>query len=90
MGAVQSRTDLGSGKAVVGPLAGLGCLLVLLGTIDAVAGLGLPGWAVGSGCGVGASGALIRGLARREPGAHHARKGLGPADRVTLGRAVLA
>ncbi|HSO64973.1 MAG TPA: CDP-alcohol phosphatidyltransferase family protein, partial [Ornithinibacter sp.] len=67
-------------SAVVG-LAGLVVLLVIL---SATTGLGGAGWVVGLGCGAALAGVLVRGLARA------GRDTLGPADLVTLGRALLA
>lgn len=66
-----------------GPVIGLIVLVALLDALDRTAGLGSRGWAVGLGCGLLASAVLTRALAR--PGAGR----LGPAGRVTLGRAVL-
>jgi phosphatidylglycerophosphate synthase len=64
-----------------GPVIGLTALLALLaGTV----GLGAAGWLTGAGCGLVGSGLLARAAAR------HAVVTLGPADRVTLTRAVLA
>ncbi len=62
----------------------LGLLVVLLVALSASAGLTVAGWGVGLGCAVVVTGAVVRGV--RGAGADH----LGPADRVTLGRAVLA
>ena len=67
-----------------GPLAGFVCLLALLGVLGATTGLDASGWATGVACGAGLAGLLARALAR------HGHDGLGPADRVTLARAVLA
>jgi phosphatidylglycerophosphate synthase len=66
-----------------GPALGLTALLALFGALTPTVGLGLSGWAVGSGCGVIAGATLARALTR------HGRNRLGPADRVTLARAVL-
>ena len=56
----------------------------LLAVLASTVGLGGAGWATGVACGLFVNGALARGLA------HHGSAGLGPADRVTLARAVLA
>ena len=69
---------------LTGPLAGFACLLVLLGVLAAVTGLEVAGWATGVACGAGLAALTARSMA------HHRRDGLGPADRVTLARAVLA
>lgn len=66
-----------------GPVIGLTALLVLLGALSASVGLGAAGWATGAGCAVLASATLNRALKR------HGTTRLGPADRVTLSRAVL-
>ncbi|WP_238173364.1 CDP-alcohol phosphatidyltransferase family protein [Kribbella speibonae] len=71
-------------RNLIGPLAGFACLLVLLGVLAATTGLGVAGWATGVTCGAGLSALTVRSMA------HHRRDGLGPADRVTLARAVLA
>jgi phosphatidylglycerophosphate synthase len=65
-------------------MIGLTALLALLAALARAVGLGGHGWAVGIACGVIASAALARGLAR------HGVNRLGPAGRVTLTRAVLA
>lgn len=65
------------------PLAGFVGLIGLLAVLAVAPGLGLPGWAVGVACGAGLAVLLARAMAR------HGRVGLGPADRVTLVRAVL-
>jgi phosphatidylglycerophosphate synthase len=62
----------------------LGALVVLLALLWAGAGLGALGWGVGLGCGVVVTVAVARGV--RLAGADR----LGPADRVTLTRAILA
>ena len=66
-----------------GPAIGLSALLALLAALAATTGLGAAGWLVGIGCGLAGSALLVRAMARRSL----AR--LGPADRVTLTRAVL-
>jgi len=67
-----------------GPLTGIVCLLTLLGVLEATTGLGASGWSAGVACGAGLAALLARAQAR------HGRVGLGPADSVTLARAVLA
>ncbi|MEO7261208.1 MAG: CDP-alcohol phosphatidyltransferase family protein [Jatrophihabitantaceae bacterium] len=67
-----------------GPVIGLTALLALLAALAGTVGLGGYGWAVGVSCGLIASAALARSLAR------HGVDRLGSADRVTLSRAVLA
>lgn len=64
--------------------ASLGALVVLLALLWAGAGLAVLGWGVGLGCGVVVTVAVARGV--RLAGADR----LGPADRVTLTRALLA
>jgi phosphatidylglycerophosphate synthase len=66
-----------------GPAIGLAAQLVLLAVVDATAGLGPAAWAVGAACGVVTAGLLDRAMLRSGAGS------LGPADRVTLVRAVL-
>jgi len=66
-----------------GPGVGLTALLALYGALTASVGLGVVGWTVGTGCAVIAGLVLARALAR------HGTARLGPADRVTLVRAVL-
>ena len=65
------------------PLAGLVALAALLGLLTATVGLGGAGWVAGGTAGLVLTGLLVRGLARS--GATR----LGPANRVTLMRAVL-
>jgi phosphatidylglycerophosphate synthase len=67
-----------------GPVTGLLALVALLAVLARVVGLGTAGWVVGLACGAGLTVTLSLALAR-----HH-RERLGPADRVTLTRAVLA
>ncbi|TCC10293.1 CDP-alcohol phosphatidyltransferase family protein [Kribbella soli] len=69
---------------LTGQLAGFACLLVLLGVLAATTGLDVAGWAAGVASGAGLAALTARSMA------HHRRDGLGPADRVTLARAVLA
>ncbi|MFF0264520.1 CDP-alcohol phosphatidyltransferase family protein [Kribbella sp. NPDC004536] len=71
-------------RILIGPLAGFACLLVLLGVLAAVTGLDVPGWVTGVVSGAGLAVLLARAMV------HHGRDGLGPADRVTLTRAILA
>jgi phosphatidylglycerophosphate synthase len=63
-----------------GPLAGLAGQLLLLEILARTVGLGAAGWLAGLGYGVALCALLGRGLAGAD---------LGPADRVTLTRAVL-
>jgi phosphatidylglycerophosphate synthase len=67
-----------------GPLTGFGCLLALLGVLAATTGLDASGWLAGVACGAGLAALLVSALTR------HSQVGLGPADCVTLARAVLA
>jgi len=67
----------------VGPLVGLVCMLALLRALSHTAGLNSTGWAVGLGFGAFLYTALARAVER------HRLRRLGPADRVTLARAVL-
>ncbi|TDW66335.1 CDP-alcohol phosphatidyltransferase family protein [Kribbella pratensis] len=71
-------------RILTGPLVGFAGLLVLLGVLAAVIGLDVAGWVTGVVSGAGLAALLARAMA------HHRRDGLGPADRVTLARAVLA
>ncbi|WP_083802165.1 CDP-alcohol phosphatidyltransferase family protein [Micromonospora sp. ATCC 39149] len=66
-----------------GPLAGLASLFGLLAGIGATVGLGPAGWLAGTAYGVGLCALLARGLRRQDAA------GLGPADVVTLSRAIL-
>jgi phosphatidylglycerophosphate synthase len=66
-----------------GPVTGLVAQLVLLAAVDATVGLGGLAWATGAA--VGAATALLLDRAMHRAGALR----LGPADRVTLTRAVL-
>jgi phosphatidylglycerophosphate synthase len=66
-----------------GPIVGLIGQVVLLAALAATAGLGPAGWLVGVGYGIFTCAALTRGLDRYGGGR------LGPANRVTLTRAVL-
>ena len=67
-----------------GPLTGFVCLLALLGVLATTTGLDASGWLAGVACGAGLAALLARALTR------HSQAGLGPADSVTLARAVLA
>ncbi|MDQ1740954.1 MAG: hypothetical protein QOE53_2606, partial [Pseudonocardiales bacterium] len=64
-------------------MTGLTALLALLAALAGTVGLGIAGWVTGIGCGMIGSVLLARALA------HHGAARLGPADRVTLTRAVL-
>lgn len=70
-------------RVQAGPLVGTGGTLLLLGALAVTPGLDTAGWAVGAGCAVGLGVLLARAIWLR-PGA-----ALGPADKVTLVRAVL-
>ena len=70
-------------KVQRGPLLGLLAQVVLLVVLDTTSGLGVLGWVAGLSCGVATYEALVVALVR------HDRDRLGPADRVTLVRAVL-
>ncbi|TDB71683.1 CDP-alcohol phosphatidyltransferase family protein, partial [Micromonospora sp. KC723] len=67
-----------------GPVIGLTAQIVLLAVLAATVGLDAVGWLAGVGYGIGLCAVLTRGLRR------HRADRLGPADRVTLTRAVLA
>ncbi len=71
-------------RVPAGPLIGSLCLLGLLAVLTATSGVSAVGWAVGVGCGAAMAALLARAMER------HGRTGLGPADRVTLARGVLA
>jgi len=66
-----------------GPVIGLIVQVILLATLAATVGLGVPGWLLGVGYGLVTCAALTRGLHRS------GKVALGPADRVTLGRGTL-
>jgi phosphatidylglycerophosphate synthase len=70
-------------RPLIGPPTGFVGVLVLLGALGATVGLGGLGWTAGLACGAGATLLLARSLTRRPAYV------LGPADWVTLGRAVL-
>lgn len=67
-----------------GPVAGLLSQVVLLTALAATVGLTARGWGVGLACGVVTAAVLSRGMTVQS------RRQLGPADRVTLGRVVVA
>src|SRR4051794_6986616 len=67
-----------------GPLTGFVCLLALFGVLAATTGLDASGWLAGVACGAGLAALLARAMTC------HRQVRLGPADRVTLARAVLA
>ena len=71
-------------RVQAGPLVGCAGVLLVLAALAATVGLGGAGWVTGVACGLFVNGALARGLA------HHGSADLGPANRVTLTRAVLA
>lgn len=66
------------------PLAGFVWVLTLLGVLAATTGLDASGWLAGVACGAVLTTLLTRALTR------HSQNRLGPADRVTLARAVVA
>ncbi|WP_442933731.1 CDP-alcohol phosphatidyltransferase family protein [Micromonospora sp. CPCC 205556] len=66
-----------------GPVVGLLVQAVLLAVLAATVGLGPAGWLAGLGYGIVLCALLARGLSRS------GARGLSPADRVTLGRAIL-
>ncbi|SCL15230.1 Phosphatidylglycerophosphate synthase [Micromonospora nigra] len=66
-----------------GPVVGLIVQVVLLAVLATTVGLGVAGWLAGLGYGIVLCALLSRGLRRSGAGS------LGPADRVTLGRAIL-
>lgn len=66
-----------------GPVIGLAAQVVLLVGIAGTVGLGVAGWLVGLAFGVATCALLIQGLTRAGSAA------LGPADKVTLARAIL-
>jgi phosphatidylglycerophosphate synthase len=65
-----------------GPLVGMAGVLALVGALDASIGLGTGAWFVGAVCGAGVMVLLDRSVVRTG-------RTLGPADQVTLVRAVL-
>ena len=67
-----------------GPLTGFVCLLALFGVLAATTGLDVSGGLAGVACGAVLAALLARALTR------HNQVGMGPADCVTLARAVLA
>src|SRR5689334_11664758 len=66
-----------------GPLAGLVVSLALLAAVAGTVGLGAVGWVAGLGYAIGLFASLTRAVHRA------GATGLGPADRVTLTRAVI-
>ena len=66
-----------------GSVTGLAAVLALLTALAGTVGLGAAGWVAGAGCGLAGAVLLVRSSAR------HGVARLGPADRVTLTRAVL-
>ena len=66
-----------------GPVTGVTGHAVLLAALDWTVGLGVAGWLVGAACALVGCGVLNRAMGRAGVGS------LGPADRVTLARAVL-
>jgi len=66
-----------------GPLVGMSALLLLLGALDETVGVSGWGWLVGVASGAIINVLLARGLERSNMG------GLGPANRITLTRAML-
>ena len=67
-----------------GPIAGLIAQVVLLAGIAGTVGVGTAGWLVGIAYGVATAAGLTHGLHRADAAA------LGPADKITLARAILA
>ena len=86
MRAVQAGPVTGGKVRTVqaGPVSGLIAQVLLLAALAGTVGLSGAGWVVGVTCGVIANAALARGLSR------HRSDRLGPADWVTLARAMLA
>ncbi|KRE43105.1 hypothetical protein ASG74_09330 [Knoellia sp. Soil729] len=76
----------GAAAAPVGAAAVAGgvVLVSVLAALGTTVGVGVGGWAVALGCGLGLLALLVRALVRAE------RESLGPADVVTLGRGLLA
>jgi phosphatidylglycerophosphate synthase len=67
-----------------GPTVGLVAVVALIATLDVAVGLSALGWVIGLICGGAVNMAVARGLAGS------ARDAMGPADLVTLARAVMA
>lgn len=67
-----------------GPATGLVATPALLAVLAATVGLGVLGWLVGLACGIGSDLLVNRALASSGKG------GLGPADRITVARMILA
>jgi phosphatidylglycerophosphate synthase len=82
-GIVTVSTAAGTTPATCGPWIGLGLQVLLLGTLGATAGLSPAGWFAGLAYGIVVCLLLTTGLQRAGMAA------LGPANRVTLGRAIL-
>jgi phosphatidylglycerophosphate synthase len=80
---VTVSTATGTTLATRGPLLGLGIQVLLLGTLGATAGLSPAGWTAGIAYALAVCLFLITGLHRAGMAA------LGPANQVTLGRAIL-
>ncbi len=80
---IVRRVRSGVHQVTNGPAAGFCGVLALLSVLAATIGLGARGWLAGLACGTGLAVLLARAMAR------HGRDGLGPADRVTLARAVI-
>ena len=76
-------TATGTATAARGPLLGLGIQILLLGGLAVTAGLSLAGWFAGIAYAIVVCLFLITGLQRTGMSA------LGPANQVTLGRAIL-
>jgi phosphatidylglycerophosphate synthase len=72
-------------RVQAGPLIGFAGVLVLLGVLDVAPGIDVLGWKVGVASGIALCALLGRALARRSGD----ERALGPADRITLFRAVL-
>ncbi|MBB6174033.1 phosphatidylglycerophosphate synthase [Nocardiopsis mwathae] len=73
----------GAAAAWAGPAAGAAAQPVLLAMLTGAVGLGTVGWAAGAAYALAVWGLLTRALYRDGP------RAMGPADRVTLARAVL-
>jgi phosphatidylglycerophosphate synthase len=81
---VRRSQRFARGQVAIGPLVGLLGLLGLLTSLTITAGLDGRGWAVGVALGVAFAVLVARSMA------HHDRTALGPADRVTFARGVIA
>jgi phosphatidylglycerophosphate synthase len=82
-GIVTVSTATRTTPAARGPWLGLGLQVLLLATLGATAGLSLAGWLTGIAYGIVVCLFLVTGLHRAGTAA------LGPANQVTLGRAIL-